>query len=73
MYIDMGERIAGKQDMPSLIIEDSLRAPQINQNIHSFLTFWSIYEKLVFKLFPLVVMRSAFADIAVPLVPLDFV
>ena len=27
MYIDMGERIAGKQDMPSLIIEDSLRAP----------------------------------------------
>ena len=22
MYMDMGERIAGKQDMPSLIIED---------------------------------------------------
>ena len=27
MYIDMGERIAGKQDRPSLIIEDPLRAP----------------------------------------------
>ena len=27
MYIDMGERIAGKQDMPSLIIEDPLQAP----------------------------------------------
>ena len=68
MYmIDMGERIAGKQDRPSLIIED----PQIAQNIQ--------FEKLVFKLFPLVVhmslstlMRSAFADILVPLVPLDF-
>ena len=27
MYIDMGERIAGKQDRPSLFIEDPLRAP----------------------------------------------
>ena len=27
MYIDMGERIAGKQDRPSLIIEDLLRVP----------------------------------------------
>ena len=27
MYMDMGERIAGKQDRPSLIIEDPLRAP----------------------------------------------
>ena len=26
MYIDMGERIAGKQDRPSLIIEHPLRA-----------------------------------------------
>ena len=25
----MGERIAGEQDRPSLIIEDSLRAPKI--------------------------------------------
>ena len=29
MYIYMGERIAGKQDMSSLIIEDPLRAPKI--------------------------------------------
>ena len=57
MYIDMGERIAGKQDRPSLIIEDPLRAPQIAQNIY-FFTFWPIYEKLVFKLFPLVVLMS---------------
>ena len=28
MYIDMGERIAGKQDRPSLIIEDPLRDPK---------------------------------------------
>ena len=27
MYMDMGERMAGKQDRPSLIIEDLLRAP----------------------------------------------
>ena len=36
MYIDMGEKIAGRQDMRSLIIEDPLsmlRAPQIAQNI----------------------------------------
>ena len=39
MYIYMGKRITEKQDKPSLIIEDPLRAP----------------EKLVFKLFPLVV------------------
>ena len=31
----MGERIAGKQDRPSLIIEDPLRAPKIAQNIIS--------------------------------------
>ena len=78
MHIVMGERIAGKQDRPSLLIEHPLRAPQIAQNIHIFFTFWLIYEKLVFKLFPLVhnyvstVMRSAFADISVPLLPLDF-
>ena len=41
-------------------------------------TFWLVYEKLVFKLFPLVcsyvsiVMRAAFDDISVALVPLDF-
>ena len=58
MYIDMGERLAGKQDRPSLIIEHPLGAPQIAQNIHIFFTFWLVYEKLVFKLFPLVVHMS---------------
>ena len=29
MYIYMGERIAGEQDRPCLIIEDPLRAPKI--------------------------------------------
>ena len=77
MCIDMGERIAGKQDRFSLIIEDPLRAPKIPPK-YFFFTFWPINEKMVFKLFPLVVhyvstvMRSAFADILVPLVPLDF-
>ena len=36
MHIVKGERIAGKQDRPSLIIEHPLRAPQIAQNIHFF-------------------------------------
>ena len=36
MYIDMGVRIAGKQDRSSLMIEDPLRATQIAQNIHFF-------------------------------------
>ena len=54
MYIDMGEWIAGKQDRFSLIIEDPLRAPKI----YIFLTFWPIIEKMVFKLFPLVVHMS---------------
>ena len=54
MYIYMGERIAGKQDRFSLIIEDPLRAPKI----YIFLTFWPINEKMVFKLFPLVVHMS---------------
>ena len=40
MHIVMGERIAGKQDRPSLLIEHPLRAPQISQNIHIFFTFW---------------------------------
>ena len=57
MYIDMGERIAGKQDRLSQIIEHPLRAPQIAQNIHIF-TFGLVYEKLVLKLFPLVVHMS---------------
>ena len=58
MYIDMGERIAGKQDRFSLIIEDPLRAPKIPPKIYIFFTFWPINEKMVFKLFPLVVNMS---------------
>ena len=54
MYIDMGERIAGEQDRFSLIIEDPLRAPKI----YILFTFWPINEKMVLKLFPLVVHMS---------------
>ena len=57
MYIDMGERIAGKQDRFSLIIEDPLRAPKIPPK-YKKKTFWPINEKMVFKLFPLVVHMS---------------
>ena len=53
MYMDMGERIAGKQDRASLIIEDPLR-PKYT----FYFTFWLVYEKLVFKLFSLVVHMS---------------
>ena len=42
MYIEMGERIAGKQDRASLIIEDPLRAPKIAQKYAIFFTFWPI-------------------------------
>ena len=59
MYIDMGERIAGKQDRPSLIIEDPLRNPLNSPKYTFFFTFWLMYEKLVFKLFPLVISRGA--------------
>ena len=58
MYIDMGERIAGKQDRFSLIIEDPLRAPKIPPKYTFFVVFWPINEKIVFKLFPLVVNMS---------------
>ena len=58
MYIDMGERIAGKQDKFSLIIEDPLRAPKIPPKYTFFFTFWPINEKMVLKLFPLVVNMS---------------
>ena len=57
MYMDMGERIAGKQDRPSLIIEDPPQGP-LNSPKYFFLTFWLVHEKLVFKLFPLVVHMS---------------
>ena len=65
MYIDMGERIAGKQDRFSLIIEDPLRAPKI------YIGF-QIVSPCCTYMYVSTVMRSAFADILVPLVPLDF-
>ena len=73
MYIDMGERIAGKQDRFSLIIEDPLRAPKI----YIFLILahkWKNGFQIVSPCCTYVstVMRYAFADILVPLVPLDF-
>ena len=58
MYMDMGERIAGKQDRPSPIIEDPPQGPLNSPKYTNCFTFWLIYEKLVFKLFPLVVHMS---------------
>ena len=77
MYIDIGERIAEKQDRPSLFIEDPPQGPPNSPNYTLFFTFWPLYMKNWFSnCFPLLyinyvstVMRSAFADI---LVPLDF-
>ena len=71
----MSEKIGGKQDRPSLIIEPP-PPPQIK-----IYKFWPIYEKLHgFQLLSLVVhnyyvstvMRSAFADILVSPLTLDF-
>ena len=39
MYIDMGERIAGEQDRPNVIIEDPLRAPKIPPKYTFYLHF----------------------------------
>ena len=39
MYIDMGERIAGKQDRPSLIIEDHWRPPHGPLNSPKYIFF----------------------------------
>ena len=74
MYIDMGERIAGKPDRPRLIIEHPLRDPQISQNIHILARIWKIGFQIVSPCCTYVstVMRSAFADISVPLLPRDF-
>ena len=60
----MGERIAGKQDKFSLIIEDPLRAPKIPPKYKNGFQIVSPCCK-----YASTVMRSAFADI---LVPLDF-
>ena len=55
MYIDMGGMIAGNQDRFSLITP---QGPQNTPKIYIFFAFWPINEKMVFKLFPLVVHMS---------------
>ena len=44
MQIDIGERIAGKQDGPSLIIERPPRAPWIVKN-EKKITLWPLYKQ----------------------------
>ena len=76
MYIDMDERIAGEQDRQSQIIECP-KGPSNSQK-YTFVLHFSPYIKNWFSIvFPYctyvsTVMRSAFADIFVPPVPLDF-
>ena len=53
MYINMGERIAEKQDRSSLIIEHPFRAPQIAQNIHIVLHFGPYMKNWFSNCFPL--------------------
>ena len=48
MYIDMGERIAGKQDRPSRIIENPLRAPKIATK---YIIFYILVSDVIFILF----------------------
>ena len=73
MYIDMGERIAGKQDRFSLIIEDPSGAPKYTF-FYILAHKWKNGFQIVSPCWTYVstVMRSAFTDILVPLVPLDF-
>ena len=70
LFIDMGETIAGKQDRFSLIIEDPLRAPKIFILAHKWKNGFQIVSPCC--TYVSTVMRSAFADILAPLVPLDF-
>ena len=66
MYIDMGERIAGKQDRFSLIIEDPLRPPKYPQNIHLFYILahkWKNGFQIVSPCTYDSTVMSAFADI----------
>ena len=74
MYIDMDERIAGEQDGQNQIFEYP-QGPSNNQK-YIFVLHFSPYIKSSFSiLFPCTyvstVMRSTFADILVPPVPLD--
>ena len=72
MYIDMDERIAGEQDTQNQISH----YPSNNQ-IYIYFLHFSPYIKNWFSIvFPFctyvsTVIRSAFADILVPPVPLD--
>ena len=53
MYIYMGERIAGKQDRFSLIIEDPLWAPKISPKYTFFVHFGPKMKKWFSNCFPL--------------------
>ena len=67
----MGERIAGKQDRPGLIIEDPPQAPQNSPKYVFFKHFGSCMKNWFSNYFPLLYICT-FADISVPLTPLDF-
>ena len=58
MQIDIGERIAGKQDWPGLIIYGPPRAPRIAKNTH-FLYIVGRYMKNSLLFFSLVIHMSA--------------
>ena len=60
----MDERIGGKQDRPSLTIDGRPRTPQIVTHKHVNCFPCCMYVPSV--------MKSAFVDVLVPPVPLDF-
>ena len=64
MQIDIGERIAGKQDWPGLIIYGPPRAPRIAKNTH-FCIQWLIYEKLCY-FFPLLYICLLCDEVLLP-------
>ena len=49
MYIDMGERIAGKQDGPGPIIYRPPRAPRIAKHAKKIIILWPIYGYQYFR------------------------
>ena len=53
MYIDMGERIAGKQDRPSLIIEGPQQAPPPNSQKCIFYSHILDFNSKLLRLLPL--------------------
>ena len=69
----MGERIAGKQDRPSLIIEDPPQGPLNSPKYLFYLHFGSYMKNWFSNCSPcctdvFIVMRAAFDDILVALV-----